>query len=173
MQSLTELESNKNISDKENSEHNMQVFDSEKLKTYGDLKNDYSIYVSTGQKKKLAQQCNSTINLPLFSENADMCVLEKCIIPELHILTGVLNHTFWDGLVPLVWREKALSWPHNVKAISKNYHGEVFQGNTCRKLLKHADKLDALIHNEGDRIQIELFKNTLEAFNKNVKCCFY
>ena len=81
------------------------------LKTYGDLRRDYNNFLKTGQNKKLAKECNSVINAPLFDENDDTCVIEKCVIPELHIMMGFTNHLFWKGIVPIVGREKALIWP--------------------------------------------------------------
>ena len=78
------------------------------LKTFGDLRKDYDKFVSLGKDKKLAKNCHSTINEPLFKENDDLLILDKCIIPELHILQGFVNHLFWDGLVHLVGQEKAL-----------------------------------------------------------------
>ena len=36
----------------------------------------------------------------------------------------------------VVGREKALIGPKKLKVIPKNYQGEMFEGNTCRKLLK-------------------------------------
>lgn len=94
-----------------------------------------------GKRKENAKECQSTVNLPIFSEDDDVYVIEKCIIPELHVLQGFVNHLFWKGLVLLLGRERALMWPKKMNLISKNYHGEVFEGNACRKLLKNADKL--------------------------------
>ena len=43
--------------------------------------------------------------------------------------------------MPLIGRQQALEWPLSLNLMSKNYHGEVFEGNSCRKLLKNADCL--------------------------------
>ena len=69
-------------------------------------------------------------------------VLQKCVIPELHGLQGFVNHLFWKGLVPLLGKEKALMWPKKLNLFSKNYHGDAFERNACRKLLKNADMLE-------------------------------
>lgn len=63
-----------------------------KLKTYGDLKNDYEKFTSLCKDKKKAKECHSTVNLTLFEENNHIYVIEKCVIPELHILQGFVNH---------------------------------------------------------------------------------
>lgn len=60
---LNELRNSKNIIDvrvDENQENNLS------LKTYSDLREDYSVFTSMGKQKKLAKECHSTINLPLF-----------------------------------------------------------------------------------------------------------
>ena len=91
--------------------------------------------------KKFANQCHSTVNAPLFIENDDTYVIQKCIVPELHLMQCFVNHLFWKGLVPLVGREQALMWPYKLKLVPKHYQGEIFEGNSCRVLLKEADKL--------------------------------
>ena len=106
------------------------------------LEEDYINFVDLCRKKNLSKDCHSTINKPLFTEEKDTEILDKYIIPELHVLQGFVNHLFWDGLVPLVGREKTLLWPTKLKLISKEYHGEIFEGNACGRLLKEADKLD-------------------------------
>lgn len=144
-----------------------------RLKTYGDLKIDYSRFLSAGNTKQFAKEYHSVINPPLFSENDERLVIEKCIIPELHILQGFTNHLFWKGLVPLLGREKALVWPLKLKVISKNYHGEVFEGNACRKLIKNADKLnDEAIYGHVGYFKIVPFIHAFKEMNKLVECCF-
>lgn len=53
-----------------------------RLKTYGDLKKDYEQFCSIGKNNKHIKQCHSTINHPLFNENDDIYIIQKCIIPE-------------------------------------------------------------------------------------------
>ena len=112
------------------------------LKTYGDLRRDYEKFVISGKDKKLAKNCNSVVNKPLFDEDDETCVIEKCVVPELHLMMGFTNHLFWSGIVKIVGRDRALIWPTKLSIISKNYHGEIFEGNACRKLLKKADKFN-------------------------------
>lgn len=125
-----------------------------KLKTFGDLRESYNKFVILDCDKKIAKNCHSTVNLPLFDEPDDMPVIEKIVIPELHEIQGIVNHIFIDGLVPLLGRENALKWPKKLNLISKHYHGEKFEGNACRRLLREADKL-----NDKDILQdITIFK---------------
>lgn len=142
-----------------------------KLKTYGDLKKDFEKYESTGKRKEIVKLCNSTINNPLFEERNECFVLEKCIVPELHLLLGFFNHLFWDGLVKVVGRDKALIWPKKLCIVSKSYHGEAFEGPACKKLLKEVDRLnDPDI--TSDRLKLQPFITAFKAMDKVVECCF-
>lgn len=144
-----------------------------KLKTYGDLRADYEKYCRLGKNKKKAPECRSTINPPLLTEDDEVTVLEKCIIPELHILQGFVNHLFWDGLIPIVGEERALIWPKKLNVIAKNYHGRTFEGNACRKMLKNAQELrDFEIYKDVGIFKIIPFITAFEAMNKVVECCF-
>ena len=75
--------------------------------------------------KKNAKECYTIINKPLFKENDNMLVIDKCVIPELHVLQGFVNHLFWTGIVSILGREQALKWPAKLNLISKGYHGQV------------------------------------------------
>lgn len=143
------------------------------FRTYGDLRKYHNKFISLCQNKKIFPQTNSTINRPLFEESDEMSVLEKCVIPELHVMQGFVNHLFWDGLVPLVGREKALLWPKKLKIISKNYHGEIFEGNACRKLLKEADKIiDKEIHAGISPLLLVPYVSAFKTMDKIVNFCF-
>ena len=71
-----------------------------------------------------------------------MIVIQKCVVPELHILQGFVNNLFWNGLIPLLsFLFKALLRPEKLGIFSKNYQGEIFEGNVCREFLINADNL--------------------------------
>ena len=115
------------------------------------------------KSERSARSVFGRTTLPTFSR----CVIQKYVIPELHILQGFVKHLFWIGLVPLLGREKTLLWPHNVGAIAKNYHGEIFEGNACRKLLAHADQLFIKeITDEVGKFQIVPFVSAFKAMDK-------
>lgn len=122
---------------------------------------------------KRAKGSHSTVREPIFDEDDKTYVVEKCMIPELHILQGFVNHVFWDGLVPLLGRDTALLWPQKLKLLQKGYHGEVFEGNACRKLLKEADKLkdpEILVH--VNELQVFPFIRALQIMTRIVDSCF-
>lgn len=144
-----------------------------KLKTFGDLKEDHENYLKLGDKKKSAKDCHSTVNLPLFDEEDDTYVIEKCPIPELHVMQGFVNTLFWSGIVNCVGREKALIWPQKLGLVAKNYCGEIFEGNACRKLLQHADALlDPEIYEEVGELALIKFVTAFKEMDKLVTCCF-
>ena len=120
--SLSELKNRVDILNNNNSKLNKK----ECLKTYGNIKEDYKTFVSLDKDVKKSKLCGSTINPSILNEEDDVFVLEKCIIPELHIMQGIFNHIFWQGLVPLIGREKALIWPGKLHVISESYQGEAF-----------------------------------------------
>ena len=144
-----------------------------RLKTYGDLRRDYEKFCLSGKNKKEGKNFHSTINPPLFNENDDIKVLQKCVIPELHVLQGLVNHLFWHGLIPLLGEEKAMLWPKKLNVVAQNYHGYAFEGNACRKLLKEADKLnDPKIYVDVGYFSVIPYIHAYKAMNKLVDCCF-
>ena len=159
-----------------NESDELEVANATKLKTFGDLRRDFDRYQllrNQGEEKECSRMCHSTINPPIFDEKDDVCVLEKCVIPELHVLQGFVNHLFWQGLVSLLGLEKALLWPHKLNLISKNYHGDAFEGNACRKLVKESDRLkDIEICGEVGIFKILPFIAAFKAMDKVVNCCF-
>lgn len=144
-----------------------------KLKTFGDNKASYQKFVDLNCNKKLAKNCHSTINLPVFEEPDDMTIIEKAIIPELHEIQGIVNHIFFDGLVPLLGQDNAFKWPKKFCLVSKHYHGEKFEGNACRQLLKESDSLyDKTILQDISPLMVMPFVQTLKALNKLVDSTF-
>ena len=65
----------------------------------------------------------------MIAENPSVEVLDKYILPELHTHLGFMNHIFFNGLCPILTKEKALLWPMKLNLIAKGYHGEIFEGN--------------------------------------------
>lgn len=144
-----------------------------KLKTFGDIKESYQQFSTLNFDKRFAKTCHSTVNLPLFEESDDMPVIEKALIPELHEIQGIVNHIFFDGLVPLLGRDNALKWPKKFNLIPKHYHGEQFEGNACRRLLKESDALNDKDILQGTPIlKITPFIQLLKALDKLVNASF-
>ena len=85
-----------------------------------------------GSKSNKALLCESTVNKALFEEEDDVLVIDKCPPGELHLVTGIVNHIFWNGLVPLLGFDKALKWPKKLFLVPKDYYGRIFEGNACK-----------------------------------------
>lgn len=88
-------------------------------------------------------------------------------------MQGFVNHLFWDGLVLLLGREKALLWPYSLKLVSKNYQGEIFEGNACKVLLEHSDKLlESKIYGDLRALKLVPYVLAFKAMNKVVSKYF-
>ena len=48
---------------------------------------------------KIARDCRSTINKALFEEDDNIKVIDKCVLPQLHLMQDFVNHMFFNGLV--------------------------------------------------------------------------
>lgn len=132
-----------------------------------------SNFVTGKKNKKQAASCHSTVNKPLFDENPDVKVLEKCVVPELHVMQGFVNHLFWNSLVHLVGREKVFIWLKKLNIVPQSYHGEVFEGNDCKRLLETADELlDPKIHDSVGYFAILPYVTAFKTMNKIVKNSF-
>lgn len=99
-------------------------------------------------------------------------MIDKCVIPELHVMEGFVIHLFFKGIVPRFGYENAMQWPKKLNLVSKSYHGEKFEGNACRKLLKESDMLRDPAVCGNDVLKIEPFIAVFKTMNKIVECCF-
>ena len=142
-------------------------------RTFAMLSEDYNKFTEDLKSNtKLARQCNSTVNKCLLDEDPSVKILEKYILPQLHSLLGFLNHVFWNGLCPLLGKEKALIWPAKLHLIPKGYHGTTFEGNQCRTLISNAEKLrdpDIFDHIQSDTEKAQI-KETVEIFIACIQC---
>lgn len=74
---------------------------------------------------------------------------------------------FFDGVVPLVGYDKAMIWPSKLNLIYKNYHGQQFEGNACKKLLNNPDILyNAEICGDVGQLRMTPFVAAFKAMNK-------
>ncbi|GLV37490.1 hypothetical protein CBL_10545 [Carabus blaptoides fortunei] len=140
------------------------------LKTYKNLKDDYNKFKCFGKDKK--SEYKDVVN-DEEEDDINMYVLQKCVLPELHLLQGFTNHLLWNGIVPAVGREKALLWPLKLKLVAKNYQGEIFEDNACRKLLQESDKLlDPKIYEHVGPFKLQPYVAAFKTMNNIVHDCF-
>ncbi|KYN29412.1 ATP-binding cassette sub-family G member 1 [Trachymyrmex cornetzi] len=145
----------------------------------GDLENLYEICRDEYEKFKLCSKRNKHVSillailkLYLFPKGV-LNPSKKDGLQNPYVLMGFVNHLFWKSLVPLLGKDKALIWPTRLKLISKNYHGDCFEGNACRQLLKEAHKLkDPAIYEKMGYLKLIPYFNAFTIMNKVVDCCF-
>ena len=150
------------------------------LKRHKHLKEDYLQFKSMDKDKKQVKHCHSTVHHPLVIEEENdedyaMYVLQKSVPPELHLFQGFVNHLFWDGIVKIdgIGKENAFLWPNKLVISHKSYHGDIFEGNYCWKLLKEADQLqDPEIYEVVGPFRLQPYIVSFKAMNKIVNTCF-
>ena len=146
-----------------------------KERTFGNLKESHDIYTTIyDSNRKLAKNCYSTVEASLLKEEADVKVLDKCPVEELHAMMGFVNHTFWDGYAKVVGgRDQAVKFPQKFNAIAKDYHGVQFEGKACRDMLKQAHRmLDEDVLGDTNLILVQPFVRAYPAMDKLVSHCF-
>ena len=144
-------------------------------RTFGSLKESHRKYQEIyNSERRLAKNCESTVEASLIEEAGDVKVIDKCPPEELHVLMGFTNHTFWNGYVHVVGGlENALRFPKALHVISKDYHGSVFEGNACKAMLKKADKmLDKEVLGGVSPFVVMPYVRTYKAMNQLVDNCF-
>lgn len=141
---------------------------------YGDLETNFNKFSTSLEKNiKRATESFSVVNKPLIEEIENVQVFHECIIPELHLQQGFVNYLYWKDLVPLLGRDNATKCPKNWNIIAKIYQGEIFEGNACRKLLKHTNELTskAVLENVN-QLLVMPFVVSFNVVNKIVEKCF-
>lgn len=127
------------------------------------------MFVNNGSNKSNAKLSYSTVNKPLIGGEQDLPVISICSVPELHVMEGITNHLYNDGMVPIFGRDSLESCIKEI-GISLNPRGDAFNGNNSMKLLKNCRKL--LDDNEIDDIAMTPFVEAMEAVKHLVDLCF-
>ena len=160
--------------DMKNLEEYIETADKPDARTFGSLKEDFKNFKEEFQsKRKSAKFSNNVVNSSLIEEDDFTTVLEKCPIDELHVLEGITNHIFFDGLVKKIGYEDAMKWPKALHVTSVLYHGEKFEGNGCRTLCRNADMLrNTEIMGLSSLWPIEPYVSAFQSFDKLISACF-
>ena len=149
--------------------------DLQEPRTFGLLERSHDKFVTShGSKKKEARYCNSTVGHPLFSEDSEVLVVDKCPPEELHCLQGFVNHTFNEGYAKEIGREKALKFPKLINVVASDYHNKIFEGNACREMLKKASLMDdrRILGDDISPLKVSKYIRAFKAMNKIVETCF-
>ena len=119
-------------------------------------------------KKPDTKDYFSCVRMPLIGGNDNRSIYDVCPLPELHILTGVLNHIFvklndaWGG-------NKAFKWAEKHYIASDAHHGLGFKGPNSRRVLHKAK--DLAEDRELPR-ELGIFADALVKFDKVVAGSF-
>ena len=102
-------------------------------RTFGHLQDHYSRYKKAGVNPKEMQKLYNTINECLIVANREERVLDKIMLPELHLMMGVVCHLF--NLMMKVWPE-ILEWIKRNDVIRHGYQGDVWMVETATSFLE-------------------------------------
>ena len=139
-------------------------------RTFGNIEESHDKFVKElASNRKKAKLCNSTVESSLLHEDPELRVIDKCPPEELHMMQGFVNHTFWKGLCKVIGREKALEFPKLLGCAKQDYHGEVFEGNACREMLRMQDRR---VLGDVSPLKVLPYVRTYKAMDKLVGCCF-
>lgn len=112
------------------------------LTTFGDLDQYHNTFVTEYQSDfKDAKYAHNCVNKCLIKGDKNDPILSICSMPELHIMEGIVNHIYFDGIVKTFDKD---TMENNLKdlGIHINFlHGEQLNGNNSKKLLDNAESL--------------------------------
>ena len=135
--------------------------------SFKDLEDNFQFFTQNGSNKAKGKLSNSTINKSLVHGEPDLPVIAVCSVPELHVMEGITNHVFNDGMVPTFGRELMEECLKDI-GVSLNPRGDAMNGNNSMKLLaKCRAFLDQECFPNIDNNLMILFVECLEAL-KNV-----
>ena len=138
------------------------------LRTLGSLRESFESFMNSGSIYAKAKETGNVVHLPIISGSNETLILDIVPPPELHLLLGVVNQLF--RMLQAVWPD-ANTWPSSLKMDLSPYHGGMFEGNECRKLLRNVDKLQQLAEAKS-AFQVFGIVEALRKFDAVVKSCF-
>lgn len=137
---------------------------SQENRTFGSLRTDARGFQEAGGKKAKAKLFHSVSRTPLIGRSMPDSVLvsKVCCIPFLHCLLGITNKTY-DEMVKLF--PEVRQWPEQLHLHQDQYHGAVFEGNECKKLLTRLDLVQDILEKSGNLERDSPFIRVLKAFS--------
>lgn len=141
-------------------------------RTFGSLKSDHEGFLESGGMHGDAKYHHNCLNPCILHEDLSMKILNKYIVPELHLILGFVDHV-WKAVARLVGKERACLWPSRENLVPKGYQGGTLEGNACRKLLKLGDKLlDPEILGNVPAAKMKTLVHAVKCMDKLVTACF-
>ena len=152
------------------------------LRTLGDIRKEAALYQEAAAKSKSDKKLSSAgykscENQPLTSRLPDSTVvLDIYPPPPLHTKLGIVNGLFDTLNGILVAKKKyefrAEKWSDSLNCTRSQYHGGLFIGNYCDKLLSNLDKLESMLSQAGALTDCLPVVAAFKAFAKAHKACF-
>lgn len=118
-----------------------------------------------GSKKSDSKKYHSTMkkSLIMTAKPGWTRVLDVCAPPFLHCFLGIVNKTY-DELVKMI--PEVAQWPSELNLSREDYHGTVFEGNECKKLLENLPALEKVL-NKCNRLEDgRPFLQVLQTFSR-------
>ena len=143
-----------------------------KERTFGSLKDSNKQFLDNGGEVKDSKFFYNCLNPSLLEESDNMRVIEKFIIPELHLILGFVS-LIMKSLENMVGKERAMLWPSKLHLVAKGYQGGTLEGNACRKLLKQADRiLDPEVLGNVPSLMVQPIVHAVKCMDKLVTASF-
>ena len=86
---------------------------------------------------------NGFINPPIIAFPNETRVMNVLPPAELHLMLGTVNYLF--DLLETKCKEASQNWMKQCHLKSQHYHGQCFNGNECKKLLKNIHLLQDIM----------------------------
>ena len=141
-------------------------------RTFGNLQSDHEGFLQSGGRHGDAKYHHNCLNQCILDEDPSMKVLDKYIVPELHLILGFVDHVC-KAVEKLVGKERACLWPSRENLVPKGYQGGTLEGNACHKLLKLVHKfLDHETLGNVPAAKMKPLVHVVKCMDKLVSACF-
>ena len=111
-----------------------------RLRTFGNLKENYDNFCRDGQPLKRAQDYMNVINPSLINGEDEDLVMDIVNCPELHIMEGIVNYLISE-LERSFGIEEMENFYSKIAIVKSGQQGGKFAGPPCMKILENSDYL--------------------------------
>lgn len=140
-------------------------FEKGEERTIGNIKENFQNWKSSGLSLTRAKMFKNCVNMPLLDFDDDSKILTVLPPPELHLMLGAFNHLFKH--LELQCPNITESWTTFCHVEKQSFHGGNFNGNGCKKLLRHLSFL-----RENIPLNLACYYKCFETLNVVVDACF-
>ena len=145
-------------------------------RTIGTICKQNHLYMQSGLNRKHLKEFENSEYLPLVTDDyegdKDVEILDLCPPAGLHIMLGIVNQKVkkLEEFVP----ELVAKWVAYSEARRVAYHGGIFEGNGCKKLVDNVDALEMFALDEPGKHTAFVMSivEVLRLFHKVRHSCF-